>query len=72
MNDGDLLTDSFVYTVSDGNGGTDTATLSIEVEGRTDVTPTPMHIAASLDLSDTDDIIFDAGGWLPDFLAFDL
>ncbi len=34
MQDGDSLTDSFTYTVSDGLGGTDTATVSLDVAGR--------------------------------------
>ncbi|SVE31041.1 uncharacterized protein METZ01_LOCUS483895, partial [marine metagenome] len=33
---GDVVTDSFNYTVSDGNGGTDTATLIITVNGIND------------------------------------
>ena len=34
---GDTVTDSFTYTVSDGNGGTDTATLIFTVTGVNDV-----------------------------------
>ena len=34
---GDAATDSFSYTVSDGNGGTDTAVVTITVEGEDDV-----------------------------------
>ncbi|MEM1159559.1 MAG: Ig-like domain-containing protein [Pseudomonadota bacterium] len=30
---GDVATDSFTYTVSDGNGGTDTATVEITIQG---------------------------------------
>ncbi|NIU06024.1 MAG: DUF2341 domain-containing protein [Gammaproteobacteria bacterium] len=37
LNYGQTLTDTFTYTVSDGNGGTDTATLAITIEGRDDV-----------------------------------
>ena len=33
---GETLTDSFTYTISDGNGGTDTATLIITVNGTND------------------------------------
>ena len=33
LNDGETLEDSFVYTVSDGNGGTDTATVTVVVGG---------------------------------------
>ncbi len=36
---GDVAADSFSYTVSDGAGGTDTATVTLEVSGRND-TPT--------------------------------
>ena len=36
LNAGDTVTDSFEYTVSDGNGGTDTATVSLTVTGRND------------------------------------
>ena len=34
MQDGDSMTDSFTYTVSDGQGGTDTATVTLLVDGR--------------------------------------
>ena len=33
LNDGETLEDSFVYTVSDGEGGTDTATVTVVVGG---------------------------------------
>ena len=33
---GETATDSFTYTVSDGNGGTDTATIVITVTGTND------------------------------------
>jgi len=33
LGDGESLTDTFTYTVSDGNGGTDTATVSVLVNG---------------------------------------
>lgn len=33
LNNGETITDTFTYTISDGNGGTDTATVSIEVNG---------------------------------------
>ena len=36
MDASDTVTDSFTYTVSDGNGGTDTATLIITVTGVND------------------------------------
>ena len=34
---GDSVTDTFDYTISDGNGGTDTATVSIDLTGMNDV-----------------------------------
>ena len=37
LNVGTALTDTFVYTLSDGNGGTDTATGAIVVNGRNDI-----------------------------------
>ena len=36
---GDTLTEVYTYTVSDGAGGTDTAQLTITIQGRTDGTP---------------------------------
>ena len=36
LNDGDQVTDGFSYTVSDGKGGTDSATVSITINGVTD------------------------------------
>ena len=37
LNVGESLTDTFVYTLTDGNGGTDTASVAIVVDGRNDV-----------------------------------
>ena len=39
LNVGDTATDSFTYTVSDGNGGTDTATVTITIDGAFDNIP---------------------------------
>ncbi len=36
LNDGETATDSFSYTVSDGNGGSDTATVEITITGADD------------------------------------
>jgi VCBS repeat-containing protein len=36
LDDGQQLTDQFTYTVTDGHGGTDTATLTIDIFGVTD------------------------------------
>ena len=38
LNDGETASDSFSYTISDGNGGTDSATATITIEGVTDDT----------------------------------
>jgi VCBS repeat-containing protein len=37
LSDGETLEDSFTYVVSDGRGGTDTATVTLTVEGVTDL-----------------------------------
>lgn len=42
LNDGESDIDSFTYTVDDGNGGTDTATVTIDIDGVTDVFPPPI------------------------------
>lgn len=49
---GETQTDSFTVEVSDGNGGTDTATLSISVEGANE-TPVPDH-PGSLTIDEAD------------------
>ncbi len=36
LNDGETLTDTFDYTISDGNGGFDTATVTVTINGSTD------------------------------------
>ncbi|NET36768.1 MAG: hypothetical protein F6K19_32860, partial [Cyanothece sp. SIO1E1] len=36
LNDGDIATDSFTYTIGDSSGGTDSATVNITVDGVTD------------------------------------
>lgn len=54
---GDIAVDTFVYTVSDGNGGLDTATVSVNVTGINDApsisscTITPVTAYADSDLS---------------------
>ncbi|MDF1862288.1 MAG: Ig-like domain-containing protein, partial [Verrucomicrobiales bacterium] len=40
LDDGDVVTDVFTYTIDDGNGGTDTAQLTITVTGTNDATVT--------------------------------
>ena len=37
LNDGDLGSDSFTYTISDSNGGTSSATVNIGIDGVTDI-----------------------------------
>ena len=39
LGDGDTLEDSFTYTISDGNGGTDTATVTVVVAGLDEPSP---------------------------------
>ncbi|AFZ49132.1 Ig-like domain-containing protein [Dactylococcopsis salina] len=39
LNDGETATDTFTYTVADGNGGTDTAEVTITIDGITDNVP---------------------------------
>ncbi|WP_370336621.1 beta strand repeat-containing protein [Parvularcula marina] len=49
---GETATDSFSYTVSDGNGGTDTATVTITITGVSDVMNTdPVAVADSVSTS---------------------
>ncbi|MGL5083095.1 MAG: Ig-like domain-containing protein [Microcoleaceae cyanobacterium] len=36
LNDGQTATDSFSYTINDGNGGTDTATVTVTIDGVSD------------------------------------
>ena len=40
LKDGETIDDVFTYTMTDGEGGTDTATLTITIDGRTDGDPT--------------------------------
>ena len=49
LNTGDSVIDSFTYTVSDGNGGSDTATVNITINGVDDAGPgggTPITVEA--------------------------
>ena len=39
LNNGQTATDSFTYTIDDGNGGTDTATVTVTIDGITDNLP---------------------------------
>ena len=42
LNNGETLDDTFTYTASDGNGGTDTATVSVTVNGVGDANVSPV------------------------------
>ncbi|GIT86743.1 S-layer family protein [Roseobacter sp. OBYS 0001] len=48
LNAGETATDSFVYTLSDGNGGTDTATATITINGDADA-PVAVDDSAATD-----------------------
>jgi VCBS repeat-containing protein len=50
---GDSATDSFTYTVSDGNGGTDTATVTITINGVNDPVETTATIRITVDIGPT-------------------
>jgi VCBS repeat-containing protein len=67
MGEGDSITDTFIYTVSDGNGGMDTATATMTVTGTNDAASitgdvsgavredaTPNTVSGNLDSSDID------------------
>ncbi|AFZ50893.1 VWA domain-containing protein [Dactylococcopsis salina] len=51
LNDGDTATDTFTYTVADGNGGTNTAEITVTIDGITDGFDEPV-------LSAVDDLVF--------------
>ncbi|MBD2257845.1 Ig-like domain-containing protein [Pseudanabaena sp. FACHB-2040] len=85
LDENEILTDTFTYTVNDGQGGISTATLTITVNGKNDAPLSTLLIAQSsvdrgvvnLDLSGnfsdpdaTDNLIFSATG-LPTGLAID-
>ena len=49
---GEVATDTFTYTISDGNGGTDTATVSVEITGTNDpITAVDDTISATEDVA---------------------
>ena len=66
MQDGDTMTDSFTYTITDSFGGTDTATASLVVEGRGTVPFTGPEVylepIGSADIFDTDGENYINGG----------
>jgi len=47
LNDGETAVDTFTYTVSDGNGGSDTAQLSITVNGQDEIVPPSLKMSAA-------------------------
>lgn len=51
LNDGETAADSFTYTVSDGHGGTSTATVDITIDGVTDSSPTTLIDFESFDFN---------------------
>ena len=57
LNAGDTATDSFAYTVSDGNGGTDIATVDVTINGEDDAVGTFDDIT-------TDDFVSVPNGYL--------
>lgn len=42
LEDGEVATDSFTYAISDGNGGSDTATVSVTITGTDDANTAPV------------------------------
>src|SRR5690606_24466978 len=53
LKQGETLTEVFSYTVTDGEGGNDTAALTITINGANDA-PTPVPSAALADQDDVD------------------
>ncbi|MCP5155360.1 MAG: tandem-95 repeat protein [Ectothiorhodospiraceae bacterium] len=62
LNTGETATDTFSYTVSDGNGGTDTATVTVTINGSTAANQPP--VAVDDDVTTDPDLAFgeDEGG----------
>ena len=54
--DGETGNDSFVYTVSDGNGGEDTATVSVEIQGSGTPPPGPVTTVVDFESPITPDV----------------
>ncbi|MDF1657308.1 MAG: Ig-like domain-containing protein, partial [Verrucomicrobiales bacterium] len=68
---GDTVNDIFTYTVSDGNGGTDTAELNITVTGVNDAPPSNPADSSVGVFDDVDEIDEDAAPITGDVLAND-
>ncbi|AFZ51397.1 putative pre-peptidase [Dactylococcopsis salina PCC 8305] len=66
LNDGDTATDTFTYTVADGNGGTDTADVEITVEGITDNLPPVFDVATEQALDENTALVVAAVASDPD------
>jgi VCBS repeat-containing protein len=67
LSDGSSTTDSFTYTVSDGHGGTDTATVTITINGVNDPGEMTATISVTVDQGPTAPIyITTDGGWAID------
>jgi VCBS repeat-containing protein len=66
LNNGQVATDSFGYTIADGNGGTSSATVSIDVSGVTEAAPQGNRILPSIaPETDLDYVIrFENGEWM--------
>ncbi|OUS35329.1 hypothetical protein A9Q94_13040 [Rhodobacterales bacterium 56_14_T64] len=52
LNDGQILEDSFIYTISDGNGGTDQATVTIVVGGADEAASLAAEMELALPVTD--------------------
>jgi VCBS repeat-containing protein len=86
LDDGETLTETFAYTVDDGNGGTDMATLVVTITGQNDgpdldsaiadqsnldADPINLNVGNNfIDVDTSDDLTFDISG-LPPGLTFD-
>ncbi|MEM6400427.1 MAG: ExeM/NucH family extracellular endonuclease [Cyanobacteria bacterium P01_D01_bin.116] len=55
LNNGDTANDSFTYTISDGNGGTDIATVNITIDGVTDAPVNTAPVAQNDSVSTNED-----------------
>ena len=58
LNNGQSLTDSFTYNVSNGQGSTDSAALKISIKGNTDTTPVEFIVTGSQTFGGSPSFIF--------------
>jgi len=49
LNAGDTATDTFIYTASDGNGGSDTATVTVTIQGVNGISPDDINAGDQAD-----------------------